>query len=135
MGNSFSDLKLSIGPRTNSTVMERIGTRMEGTYQFVTVPECFTGDTCSCILPATMDRSPVKIKVRLVGYDARSTEESAGLNDLYALKTYTAGHTLTLRILSAGRDGMWLGRLWRDATCINDQMVAFGHGIPYDGGL
>lgn len=81
-----------------------------------------------------------KIKIRMAGYDSAElhslTEKDLAQRATETLKFLIdrAGEGLSVEFLDPDKYGRALARLHDNNICINDEMIALGMGVVYDGG-
>lgn len=107
------------------------------------VVSVYDGDTCTVLFK--MNRTPVKFKVRMLGYDSPEMKPRLNVENREQIKR--EAHVAKEALISKTKDrniilhcGKWdkygrlLGTLYNDNININEWMISSGYGYPYDGG-
>lgn len=75
------------------------------------------------------------VPIRLIGVNApemRGTTRPAGLAARTWLAEHTpVGSTITIKTEKGDAFGRYLATVWANDTCINDELIAAGHGVKF----
>jgi len=105
------------------------------------VTDVYDGDTITVDIDLGFSMSLRKLKIRLTGID--TAEMKGGTNESKTravlardwLRSQTLGKDVYLESKGLDKYGRWLGRIHtQDGVCCNDQLIAMGLAVPYQGG-